>query len=218
MVQSRPIRGVLTVLACAAALLGGRIAVMALIDQPRQWIALSFGVVVVVASVFLGMLALGLLRRGQAITLLCVAGATGVGSVFAVLSAGRPLGAIRGDWWTLAGLGLAGVLVLLAALEVLMRRPWQSWPRFLIGVGILLPLGVLLVLARGGAIATLLGKGGMGFEFAGYALLLVLGIGLLAAGGHQIISAFQIGVRAMDEAAGSNAGQEGIDTQDRKGA
>jgi hypothetical protein len=82
---------------------------------------------------------------------------------------------------------------------VLLRRPKESMPRLVRGVVFAVPLVILLVVVRSGPVARGINGLEMGFQFGVYVVLLLIAISLLAASGHQIIRAFQIGVEAADE-------------------
>lgn len=198
MISTKPIQIVLLVLAAAVAALSVLMIVRALRAEPMQVFAICFGVVMLVSSGFLAWVGRGRVKEGPAIALLCVAGAVVCGAVFAFVSTGQPPSGITRDVPTLVSLAIGGVIVAIAALDVLMRRPAESLPRLVKGVIIGIPLIVVLALWQRGIVGSVMSQLGMSLSFAGYVLLLIVSIGLAAASGHQLIRAFQIGVDAAD--------------------
>lgn len=198
MISKKPIQIILLLLAALIAGLGVLMVVRALMAEPMQVFAICFGVVMVVASGFLGWVGRGRVIEGPAIALLCVAGAVMCCAVFAFVSTGRPPSGIARDVPTLASLAIGGLLTVIAALDILLRRPAESLPRLVKGVLIGIPLLIVIALWQSGIVARVMGHLGMSLAFAGYVLLLIVSIGLAAASGHQLIRAFQIGVDAAD--------------------
>lgn len=198
MISKKPIQIIVLLLAALIAGLGVLMVVRALMAEPMQVFAVCFGVVMIVASGFLGWVGRGRVVEGPAIALLCVAGAVMCSAVFAFVSTGQPPSGIARDVPTLASLAIGALVAGLAALDVLMRRPAESLPRLVKGLVIALPLLVVLALWQRGTIGSVMSQLGMSLAFAGYVLLLIVSIGLAAASGHQLIRAFQIGVDAAD--------------------
>jgi hypothetical protein len=198
MISSKPIQIILLVLAAAIGALGVLMIVKALLAEPMQVFAICFGVVLAVSAGFLAWVGRGRVKEGQAIALICAAGAVVCGSVFAFVSTGQPPSGIVRDPATLASLAIGGLLTVIAALDILMRRPAESFPRLVKGVVIGIPLLIVVALWQSGIVARVMSHLGMSLSFAGYVLLLIVSIGLAAASGHQLIRAFQIGVDAAD--------------------
>jgi hypothetical protein len=198
MIFAKPIQLVLLVLAAAVAVLGGWMVVSALRATPMQVFAVCFGVVMLAASGFLAWVGRGKVRDGRAVALLCVAGAVVCGAMFSFVSTGRPPSGIARDGLTMASVVIGALVALIAAVDVLLRRPHESLPRLVKGSLIGVPLVILLVLWQRGIVGSVMAKLGTSVAFAAYVLLLIVAISLAAASGHQLIRAFQIGVDAAD--------------------
>ena len=197
MIQHPLVKLLLTLTAGVIALLGLYGLYGDLSAKPVLLISAAFHAIFPVAAWFTLTLAQGRLRQGPAITLLCVAGATGVGSVFAYLAGGRPAGFITGHWPTMLGVAIAGLTATLAAADVLLRAPKQTLPRLAVGLALSLPLLALLALLWRGSISRALAGVSDALVFGAYIILLLVLIALASAAGHQIIRAFQIGVAAF---------------------
>ena len=92
-------------------------------------------------------------------------------------------------------------LLLLAAVEVLMRRPSLSMPRIMMGMAMLIPLGIIALMYSIGfvpALMTKLGNVNPGLAMLGWIVLLVVVGGMICAAGHAFIRAFQFGVEAAN--------------------
>jgi hypothetical protein len=177
-------------------------------EQPR-WAMFGFELVCLVAAV-LGVLAgRGAFAAGPGLALACIAGTILVASGLGWQSAGRQMGGVALWPLLLARAAAAAVLAGAGAWAVLSRRP---------GAVRLAALGALLVLPVAiGAAATMApaGKrligavtgGSAAMEFAVVALAFLIATALLAAGGHLIIRAFEMGRAPASEAeAGSGVG------------
>jgi hypothetical protein len=197
----------LLVLAGLIVLLGLFVMVVrGLMAAPIAPFATAFGAVIVFAGVMLGWVGLGKVRSGQAIALVCVAGAVMSGLLLAFISTGKAAGAIVRDVPSMLGVVMALGLMGIAGVDVLLRRPKESMPRLVRGLIFAVPLVILLVVVRSGPVSRGINGLEMGIQFGVYVVLLLIGIGLLSASGHQIIRAFQIGVEAADEREGKRAG------------
>jgi hypothetical protein len=177
----------------------------ALTAKPIRWISVAFELTGLLGAFMLVLLARGRIRQGPAITCLCVAGAVGAGALLAYVSAGRPVAEVKAHAPTLIRLAIAGALVAIAALDVLLRAPKATLPRFGIGLALGAPLLIIIALLQRGTIARAFAPLGSGLEFGAYILLTMLVIGLVAASGHYLITAFQIGVAAFKDEAPSPA-------------
>lgn len=157
------------------------------------WGMFIFEPVQLIAAVFGVLFARGRHNESPALALLCVAGVFVLASALAYVAIQRePIGKVFGP---IMFLRIAGgfALVATAAVLVLNRRP-RSWRTFFIGAGLLTPLVLM-----GGAVAMGVGRSlvqsvfGMG-GFGGFVVQLLAFIvvtGLLAAGVHLVIRAFE---------------------------
>ncbi len=208
-----PVRA-LALLGAAGAALAGLAAVgcgWRLAAEPMPAV-IGFGAISVLAGAFGVRTATAKRPDAPGIALLCVAGAAAVSATFInVNTVGFLLGSRGGLRWadpvTLAMFAAAGVSGLAAALTVLGRTA-ASWRRLAIGLALLAP--VLLTAAA--ALAPGLRPGNAASPAAGFdlfglltpwqgqaealRLLLVLGlaavaVGLVSAGGHFVIRAFE---------------------------
>lgn len=199
MTRNPLVKTLLIAIALAVTLLGVWGLVQDLRSRPVQFITVSFHAIFPVAGFFVLQLGRGKIRQGPAITLLCAAGAVGVGGVFGYLASGRPGAFISSHWPTVAAGAIAGLLTLIAALEVLLRAPRQTLPRVALGFAFLFPLMVLTAMTLRGTIARAMTGLPDGLSFGLYVLLLIVLIALTAGAGHHIIRAFQIGVAAFKD-------------------
>jgi hypothetical protein len=199
MTQHPAIKLLLSIVAITIVVLGAYMLFLDLRVRPIAFLSVAFHAVFPLAAFFLWQLARGTIRQGPAITLLCVAGAVGVGGAFGYLASGRPARFIFQHWPTLGAGAIAGLLTLVASLEVLLRKPRETLPRVAWGMAFLIPLLALtLLLLRGTigrAIATVPDAAGFGL----WILLLLAFIALTSGAGHHLIRAFQIGVAAFNE-------------------
>lgn len=177
----------------SAALVIGVIA----LNRPVSWFLGGFEIVVLLASVVGSMLAFGRFREGPAITLLCVAGAVGVGSLLGYIGAGKSLAG-----WDLKPFLLiraidAALMAALAGVIVLARTPRASFSALARGV---IFGGALLVIVGGawalrGAISTSPGP-------VRAVVLVAVGlaaVGLVSASAHYLVRAFAVGTEPRSE-------------------
>lgn len=152
----------------------------------------GFELVTLVACGFVVYAILRGARDGRAMTLLCAAGAVGAGGLLMSIAAGgelfgtplRPLVYARG--------GVAALLALAAALDVIALRPAQASRLLAFGFVLLLPVAAIAYFALTGTLSARLAGvhdlARIGIAFA----IFILFCGLLSAGTHQIIRAFQV--------------------------
>ena len=195
---SRPVRLVVAVASAVglvSALAGMGVAIFVL--QPPAWMMFGFELVSMVAAVFGVGVAMGRFADGPALTLLCIAGVWGTGTLFGRVTAIHHPGlrTLTTDPWVLGRVVLSVLVLAAAAYAVLMRNP-RSW----------------LVLIRGVVLGGLaLGILGAGWALRGSAvlrtvsgpleILRIVGLfvaalavgGLLSVGGHLVIRAFEMG-------------------------
>lgn len=164
---------------------------LALLNEPTSWYLVGFEVVILVAAVMGMTSAMKGLRDGPAMTLLCIAGAVGVGSLLGYVGSGRVL-----MGWSLKPLLLvrlvdAAALAAAAGAIVLLRQPKATFP--LLGKGML--FGAIVIATVGvawifrGSINGASGPARVG----ALAALGVVTIVLVSASGHYIIRAFSVG-------------------------
>lgn len=187
--------GVLTLITVA---IGG---VLAFRQTPPAWFFLSFELVVAMGAVFLVPLGLGKIKEGPAITLLCCAGAIGVGAVLGWQATGRQIAGASIGW--LVGLRalIAGLLLLAAAAELIVRDPKAVLPRLGLGFATGIPLVGMLALMQIGTIPGIMSKVNASSPPIAFGLWTLLGLaaaGLLSASGHYFITGFAAGVKAFD--------------------
>lgn len=203
--------GVVVIASAAAGLF------MALTQRPPAYFFLGFELVIVLAAVFVVLLGMGKIKDGPAITLLCAAGAIGVGALLGWQATGKQINGQSVTWLvTLRGL-IAAALVLAAAADVALRVPSKTLPRIGWGLACMAPLLAGLVLVKMGTLGTLVTRLSGGSQPIAFGIWMVLGIfggALLSAGGHLLITGFQIGVQAADQTGGM--GTTGTGTQPAK--
>lgn len=171
---------------------------LALSQRPTPaWFLLMFEGPVALAGVFAILLARGSRfggTSGPAMTLLCIAGCVGAGSVMGYIGTGHEAAGIRLTKALLARLVLAGGFGSLAALCVLLRRPARSLPLLFKGVALGLPLPIVaLLVSRGIGVAQFNALPEF-VQIVAYLLGAVVLGGLFCASVHVVIRAFQIGI------------------------
>jgi hypothetical protein len=171
----------------ASAVVGAGASVL---TSPPTWFLLGFELVTIIAGVVGVLLGLGRFAAGPGLGLLCVAGAIGVNGLLGYLGAGKELMGVGLKPFLAARLVAAGVLVAVAGVAVLGRRPMVSLPRLAAGLGcaagvVAVCLGAwkawsVLISLKSVPLQALIG-------LIGFALVL----GLLAAAVHLTVRAFQ---------------------------
>ncbi|MGP1272837.1 MAG: hypothetical protein ACTS22_05845 [Phycisphaerales bacterium] len=204
-------------LSAAAGLVVGLVPSLAGVQQPL-WMFAGFEVVVLVASVFGVLLALGTIRRGWAIAAACIAGAIGVSSILQlVISSNNQLGSVSLMPFAAGRLAVSVVVVAAACLMVLRTR--QAWIR--LGSGLVLAAPIAAIVVPIGArrvgiplpdVASMLANtlGGIGPAASLMLTLLggLLGIILVSASGHLLITAFDTEISDGNGAKPRPAGSE----------
>lgn len=157
----------------------------------RLWNTAIFSAIMAISAGFTLPIAAGHFARGRGIALLSGAGAIGAGALFAYIEA-RANTSSNPDWarllrfWFLGSLATSAGLTLLAAVDVLLRRPGPSLRRLGIGLGLVVPLALLAGLAY---------VAFPGWPSGARAAFVVLGgavmIALASASGHFLIRAFE---------------------------
>ncbi len=195
------VRRVLAAL-CALVLLSslGLAGVAGLTSPQPAWFLLMFEVVIASACVWGVRACLG---TGQdlAISLLCVAICVLVGSTLGYVSVNGTVAGVALKWHLLARWAAAALLALVAAAETLRHDAPRSLRRVGLGVALVVPV----VVAAG-----LVAKGVGGAQFAalsglwrvvGACVAFAVCMGLLAAGTHAIMQAFEGALVAAQKAA-----------------
>jgi len=143
-------------------------------------------------------------RSGQAVGLVCIAGAVASGAVLADLSTAGTLSGQSVRAVLIAHAAIAGLFAVLAGLVVLMRRPQQSFRLLLRSVIFALPLIVALVLIRAGVFSGVWTSLGQAVQIVAAVALFFISLALFAGAAHCMIRAFEIGVESAeaDERAG----------------
>lgn len=149
------------------------------------------------AAIFGALAAIGRFNVGPAMALASVGGVSIIAAALGFDTANKGgFSAIQRDPMVLARVGLSGAILALAATIVLVRQPKESFKRVILG-GVLLVVGVML-----GAMWTLPALRGwlqsssvLGVASAVVALIATatIAIGLVSAGGHNLIRAFEFG-------------------------
>ncbi len=193
---------------CFASALAG----MLIAFKGQSWYMLAFEVVVLISAVPGVMIGAGRVRSGHAMGMLCLGGVIGITAVLidpelmkALIQRQTPK--VDPVWgvnilpWILARLAAGVLLVGMSALTALLRKPGRSFPLLAKGMAFALPLlvcgGLVLVPSMRGKLAALSPVSLIVIAIAGTAILSVL----IAASGHLIIRAFQVGITDDGEAA-----------------
>lgn len=190
--------------AVALSALGGLVA--ASLQSPAILFMAALEACVLVCAVFGLLIGRGRFIEGRALALLCVGAGIAVATELGTRGAfERSIAGV--SLWPLifARFGVGAAFMVLAALEVLMRRPRESWRRLGIGCALALPVLIAGAALTRPAVKDALGSiGGLGqlvLSLAGFALI----CGLLAASGHYLVTAFAVGVEAGEQSAGKPA-------------
>lgn len=205
MMLPRPILMLLSVLGVIVLASTGVGLWMALTQKPPAWFFMGFELVIVLGAVFLVLFGMGKFKNGPAITLICCAGAIGMCSLLGWQATGR---AISGHsvTWLLALRGLvAGLLVAAAAADIVLRDPKGTLPRIGWGIGLAVPIVVLLALMQRGTLGVMINKLSGNSQSLAFGIWLIVGLiacVLISASGHMLITGFQVGVEAADKQPG----------------
>lgn len=164
--------------------------------SPPLPFTIAFDSLGVLAAVFGVLAGLGRFNVAPAMALLCVAGASGVAALLGFdVASGGMTGALR-DPFVLSRVALCGVILALAAVVVLIRKPGESLRRVLVGVVLLAATAGVSGVWTLPPLKAWLSSGNMlGLASAVVALIAtaVLAIGLVSAAGHNLIRAFESG-------------------------
>lgn len=164
-----------------------------LVATPRVWFLAGFELLVIVASVFGVLVAMGRFRDGPALALACVVGVIGVGSLLAYVGPGKAfLGDAARVYLIARGLD-AATLGLAACLLVWVRQPRTSLRSLLIAAAWLVALAVVAVVMFKvrGALATSSGA----IRFACAVVFGGMLIAALSGAVHYAVRSFQAGVQ-----------------------
>ena len=195
---SKPISLLLTTLGACVVLIALATSAAALLQTPRAIFVAMFEISVLAAGTFTVLLGLGKIPTGRALALLCIAGSLAAATVFGYLAVNGELAGRNLKWWASVRLAIAGLLIALAAAEVLLRDPRECLKRFAIGTAFLLPVaGALAALASTTVRARL-----EGLDALFQVLLALIGffliLALVCAGAHYLITAFIRGVEVAE--------------------
>ncbi len=190
------IPGVILLISVACAISAAVACVVAALQSPPLLFMIGLELGVIAAGVMGVLIGLGKFKEGRAISVLCVGAAFVVCSYLTLISANRVVGGVDLLPFRNARMAAGGLLILIAALSVLLRRPNLSLPRLALGVALLVPLvaGGLWI-ARGGALAFFSTQGQI-VQITAIFVAFVAFCGLASASGHFLIRAFAIGVEA----------------------
>jgi hypothetical protein len=199
--MARPVRWlvlVVSVLVAASAAVGAVLAAcLPLVvagEQPR-WAMFGFEVVCLVAAVLGVLTSLGKFEAGPGLALACVAGTILVASVLGWQAAGRQMGGVA--LWPVLGARVAAtvVLAIAGAWAVLTRRP-GAVATAMRGALLIAPVavGALAIVHPAGRrmVGSVLGAS-PAVEFLAVSIGFLIATVLLAAGGHLIVRAFEMG-------------------------
>jgi len=167
---------------------------VALLNQPTSWFLVGFEVVIAVAATMGVLAAMGRFREGPALTLLCIAGAVGVGSLLSYIGAGKFLAGQSLRPYLMIRLADAALFALAAGVIVLARSPREALPALVKG---LLFGAVLCGIVAGAWVSRGWISSSAGPARA--AIFIAMGIAsisLIAASGHYLIRAFAVGADA----------------------
>lgn len=189
-------------LCCAALGAGGIIVGL----RGQSWYVLAFQAVLVLTAVPGVLVGLRVIRSGEAITMLCIGGVACVGALLSeptlvsgVIqgSGGQSVvmvGGVNIVPWALAQVGIGVMLVSLAGLCVLLRRPGRSFPLLLKGVLAGLPIVVVV----GAMIVPNVRGMVLGLPVVAQLILAIVSMAVLGAlcamSGHCLIRAFEVGI------------------------
>lgn len=165
-----------------------------------NWPVLGFEVITALAAVFAILAGLGRFSQGPSMALLCAAGAAIVGTGLSLVARQFPPMQVLSHPFFLMRFALAVSLVIVAAAIAIRREPSAVRPLL---AGVLCIVGTAAVGAALIASRALLGIDAIVVRVGGVVLILVLAIcagGLLAAGVHLVITAFER-TRMPDEGA-----------------
>ncbi|MBL8745936.1 MAG: hypothetical protein JNK58_06220 [Phycisphaerae bacterium] len=186
---------------CVVTAVGG----IVIAARGQAWYALAFEVVVLVTALPCVRIGAGRAGSGHAMGMLCLGGVVGVTAALIdpdliksliqrQTPRVQPIGGVNVMPWILARLALGGVLIGMAALTVLLRRPARSFPLLLKGMAFGLPVlmgaAAFLIPSLRGKLTGLAPIWLIVLAIAGTALLCVL----VSASGHLILRAFQVGI------------------------
>ncbi len=195
---SKPVSLLLTALGAGVLLIALATSAAALLQTPRAIFVAMFEVSVLAAGIFTVLLGLGKISTGRALALLCIAGSLAAATVFGYLAVNGELAGRNLKWWALGRLAVAGLLIALAAAEVLLRDPRECLKRFAIGTAFMLPAGAAVAALASTSIRARLD----GLDALLQVLLALVGFFLLlafvCAGAHYLITAFIRGVEVAE--------------------
>ena len=195
---SKPISLLLATLGASVVLIALATSAAALLQTPRAIFVAMFEVSVLAAGAVTIMLGLGKISTGRALALLCIAGSLAAATVFGYLAVNGELAGRNLKWWAIARLAVAGLLIALAAAEVLLRDPRECLKRFAIGTALLLPAAAALAALASASVRARLD----GLDALPQVLLALVGFFLIlafvCAGGHYLITAFIRGVEVAE--------------------
>lgn len=192
---------------CIISALGG----IVVAARGQQWYMLAFEVIVLITAVPCLLLALRPAAGGHAMAMFCLGGVVGVTAalidpnlVKAIIQRQspnlQPVGGVNILPWLLARFAVGGLLGVLSALSILIRRPAKSFPLLAKGILFGLPVAaaaavVVIPSMRG----KLIGLPPVGLIVLAIAGTVILGA-LISISGHLIIRAFAVGLEEPEPA------------------
>lgn len=193
--MSPAFRAAVAVLSAATVLSALGLIGVSFTQHPPAWFLILFEAPVLISGVFGLLLAKGSRFggvSGPAMTMLCIAGCVGAGSLMGFVGTGRAVAGYSLTKVMIGRAGLAAVFGVLSALHVLMRRPALSVPLLLKGVLMGLPLPVV-------AFCVIRGVGQAQYQALPEVVQILLALfGMLLVGGlicacvHLVVRAFQV--------------------------
>lgn len=184
-------RGIVGVFCAAIALSAAAAIGFAVLGGTPSWVLIGFEAIILLAGAICSFEAFRASRHGPAMTLLCAAGAVGVGSLLGFIGANRSLAGYDLHFALAVRLGSAALLAAASGCIVLSRDPSRSIPALIKGI----TAGAILIAMMGGLWvlrASILTAGAA----ARVGIVIVMGIaliGLVSACGHYLVRAFAIG-------------------------
>ncbi len=167
---------------------------IAIWNQPTSWFLVGFEVVIAVAAAMGVLAAMGRFRDGPALTLLCIAGAVGVGSLLSYIGAGKFLAGQSLRPYLMLRLVDAALLALAAAVIVLARSPRLALPA--LAKGLLFGAVLCGIVAAAWFSRSWISSSAGPARAAIFIAMGIASICLIAASGHYLIRAFAAGADA----------------------
>lgn len=190
---SKPVRLLVSLLSTGVGL-SALVGLGLMLRTPKpSWFFVEFEVVIVAAAIFGVFLGMGRFREAPALTLVCIAGAIGFGSLLGYLGAAKALLGVSLTPWLYARVGASVALAAVAGLNVLARHPGRSLPA--LSRGVIFGTVFVGVVAGGWVASKQLASANAPGAVKLIAFLLVssIALGLIAAAVHYLVKAFAAG-------------------------